>query len=221
METNGFEHIDGIAYINLAHRKDRNEKLRQELERVGTGSAEVVRVEGVYDPLNGVKGCYQSHLKALQMAKEKGWGRFAVLEDDCTFLREAEKVGKAFRGFFSEFGNKWDVFFLGGNYLEVKDVSKMFLRVKISLRAHAYVVNRSYLETLQECFGRGYEKVRGDLFLKDSFMGALDIFWHRWQRQGRWYAPIESLAEQGEDFSDILHKKVFRMEGFFDGRLKI
>lgn len=217
MDQKGLGHVDGIAFINLAHRQDRRETLLRELERVGSGGAEVVRVEAVYDLFNGVKGCYQSHLAALRVAKEKGWNRFAILEDDCVFLGQCEKVGKVLEIFFQELQEEWDVFFLGGNYLQVLEHSMQFCRVVSSRRAHAYVVNRPYLKTLEECFQKGYYAVKDHWFANDSFENALDIFWNPWQRKGRWYAPFESLAEQGVGFSDILHKGVSRSEWLFNG----
>ena len=37
-------------------------------------------MEGVYDPLNGHRGCVQSHIKALEYAKEKKM-------EKCTYFR--------------------------------------------------------------------------------------------------------------------------------------
>lgn len=214
MSKSGFDLFEGIVYINLEHRKDRKENLLGELSRLGAAHAE--RIPAIYEPLNGAKGCYLSHIMALELAEKRGWKEVLILEDDCVFGQNVFKIKQLIEKFFQTFKREWDVFLLGGRYLQLGAYSKEFVQVYRSVRAHAYVVNSPYYSILKGCFLKGYEGVRGDVFVNESFDKALDCAWHPLQKKGRWFASLESLAEQKENFSDILHIEVKRKEDVFN-----
>lgn len=71
-------------------------------------------------------------------------------------------------------------FFLGGKYLEKeKGQCESIMRIKKSMRAHAYSIHQHYVSTLLKCFEDTAEKVKGDLFFINSKPYALDYAWHK------------------------------------------
>ena len=74
--------IDAFIYINLERREDRKKELLAELEKLGIPSSKIFKVSGVYIPDNGHKGCIQSHILALNMAKLNNWRNVMIMEDD-------------------------------------------------------------------------------------------------------------------------------------------
>ena len=80
--TEGINKLDSIIYINLENRADRKELLMKELESVNTDMTKVQKVNGVFIPKNGHKGCVQSHITALNIAKMNRWKYTLIFEDE-------------------------------------------------------------------------------------------------------------------------------------------
>jgi len=68
-----------ILVINLAHRSDRWAQIQEDFLSWGIP---LERVEAVKDS-PGWKGCWKSHKKCIQLAKDRGYPWVLVLEDDC------------------------------------------------------------------------------------------------------------------------------------------
>jgi glycosyl transferase, family 25 len=85
--------FDLILIINLAHRQDRRDEISEELHRIGLSldhpTVEVLPASSFADPAGfpntGARGCFDSHLRALQTAKARGVKSLLILEDDCDF----------------------------------------------------------------------------------------------------------------------------------------
>jgi glycosyl transferase family 25 len=200
----GLDRLDGIVYINLDHRSDRKERLLREFDRLQLKRVEIVRVPGIYTPLNGRVGCFLGHIRALEIAQERGWNKTLILEDDAQFSTDLQNIDHYLNAFFNQFKDDWDVFLLGGKYLQIRTLSRSFFQVFESRRAHAYLLNGSYLPTLKECYCKGYKRIEKDIFITDSVGKSIDVIWSEEQQKGRWIAPLESLVKQAEGFSDIV-----------------
>jgi glycosyl transferase, family 25 len=204
MRKMAFNQFDGVLYINLLHRRDRRMALENELERVGVDSNKVYRVKGVYDELNGCRGCVSSHIKALDEALARGWKNVLILEDDCCFVEDREKIDRYIEDFFHTFGQIWDVFLLGGELKCTRKLSHSFyLQVLFSFRSHAYVVNGPYMKRLRDHFAATLASMQQDLFYVTCLEKALDRQWVVLQCADRWYAGKELIAEQRISYSDI------------------
>lgn len=202
--------FDAILYINLPHRNDRKTLLEHELDRVFPNFGKIKRIEAFYDELNGTRGCVYSHILALNYALEKSCERVLILEDDCSFVK-AEEIHRYIADFLESFQNNWDVFFLGTKVKCAEPTHHpAYQRVLSSIRAHAYAVNRHYLNTLRDHFLAIYQSMENDLFFLDSLPKALDRQWISLQTKDRWFAGIDSVAEQRESFSDI--EKAFKSQ---------
>lgn len=202
--------FDRIIYINLDHRKDRSAAFLKEMKRIGVASEKLQRLPGIYDGLNGARGCVQSHIQALTLAEEES--ATLILEDDCVFTEDLTVLDEQVAQFFQTFENKWDVYFLGGKYVEVAPTPhEAFQRVLKSFRAHAYAVRGAYACILKSCFQKAYAAMEGDLFFMNSRGRALDYAWEELQKKDRWYAGKIPLAFQSDSYSDVeLFHRSFR-----------
>jgi hypothetical protein len=100
--------FDKILYINLAKDIDRNESMISQFKEFGITNYE--RVDAIEaseqnDPtiyrnfiksdekyIRGQIACRQSHLKAIQIGKDRGYKRILVFEDDVIFLNNPNEV---------------------------------------------------------------------------------------------------------------------------------
>lgn len=202
MEYSGLNTFDGILYINLAIRKDRRKEIEKELKRVFVKKH--FRIEGNYDELNGVRGCVESHIQALDFAIKKEWKNVLILEDDCDFVKPQKEIDNYVHEFFDHFQTAWDVFFLGTKIEFARMTSHpAYVQILFSMRSHAYAVNGPYLQKLRNHYVSTLESMKNDLFFLSSMTKALDRRWVELQMADRWFTGIQSIAEQRTSFSDI------------------
>ncbi len=85
--------FDLVVVINLDHRKDRLREVSKQLRDVGLDftmprvvrlSASQFESRGQF-PSIGARGCFESHVRALDLALAHGAQSVLVLEDDCDF----------------------------------------------------------------------------------------------------------------------------------------
>jgi glycosyl transferase family 25 len=97
-------------YINLEHRKDRNESTLKELSKINIHNPErfnAVKTE------NGAIGCSLSHIKCLEIAIKNNYQYIMICEDDIEILDPkvfTENVNK-----FLNSNIDWDVVLIAGN----------------------------------------------------------------------------------------------------------
>lgn len=68
--------------INLKSRTDRLESITKELNYIGWDNFEIFEAINK----NSYMGCTLSHLEIIKIAKERGYSRVMVIEDDCTIM---------------------------------------------------------------------------------------------------------------------------------------
>jgi GR25 family glycosyltransferase involved in LPS biosynthesis len=137
--------FDKIFYINLDSRNDRNELMIDNFKNLGITNYERVSgsvVQELPEPyqyrnfikknnkyVHGQLGCRQSHIKCVSLAKERGYKRIFILEDDVHFLEHPNKVLSNNHSIL----NDWDMLYFGG-------LVERFFRNQI-VQAHAYCLN--------------------------------------------------------------------------------
>jgi GR25 family glycosyltransferase involved in LPS biosynthesis len=100
--------FDKIFYVNLAKDIDRNEHMISQFKEFGITNYERVDADtypSIPDKVlwrNFIKdndkyvlnqlGCRQSHLKAIQIGKNRGYKRILVFEDDVIFLNDPSEI---------------------------------------------------------------------------------------------------------------------------------
>jgi GR25 family glycosyltransferase involved in LPS biosynthesis len=199
----GFNLFDGTVYINLSHRMDRKQQILDELEEQKVDKEKIHRIEGVFDLLNGHRGCCLSHIKALEYAIEKKWKNVLIFEDDCIFTRTPEKSAEIVRSLIEKADKAWDVFFIGGRIMRFGKTPIQGLNKAYSVRcAHAYAVNAPYFEHLRSLYLSSLELMKNELFFVDAIPYAIDIQWDTLMEKDRWYFT-EIFAQQRGSFSDI------------------
>jgi GR25 family glycosyltransferase involved in LPS biosynthesis len=101
-----------ILIINLQHRIDRWESIRQQLNKE---HLPYERVDAVKHK-EGWKGASLSHQKAVRIAKERKYPWVLVLEDDCLFIDGWKKRFEELLPILWQRRKEWEVF-TGGSYV--------------------------------------------------------------------------------------------------------
>lgn len=127
-----WQHLDGIAVVNLDDRPDRWEKVCADAALHLHDAPALTRISAVYGarlPGFGSRpwfrgkssdkrwaaraGCTQSHRKVMDYANSKGWQTFLVLEDDADFTPlAAADLGALEQALFADHAD-WDFCYLG------------------------------------------------------------------------------------------------------------
>lgn len=188
------QYIEHVIYINLAHRTDRQQQLRQQLSILP--STKISRLEAVLDKrVDGHVGCTRSHIAALQLAIENKWDNVLILEDDAVW----SDLGQ-FSLLSRLASNPYDVIVLGGTYASHENY-----RLQKCHSAASYLIRNHYLATLLLCFQRSLSDLLRTAHPPTS---ALDVAWHQLQAKDNWYLVYPPLMVQGAGYSDIANKSV-------------
>jgi glycosyl transferase, family 25 len=106
-------HFDRIIVLNLISRPDRRADMSQELARIGLPEHQIVWYPAI-DPQEpagfrnaGYRGCFLSHVAALNLARNAGHQAVLILEDDCDFGPDFTTVAAALAD------AEWGIAYLG------------------------------------------------------------------------------------------------------------
>lgn len=237
--NNPFDFFDKIFYINLDDRKDRNEKIINELSkyeikyerfsavRLTDEESELMTQKGFPlcervsddDPYHrdrikkvtlGQRSCLMSHLKLYKYAKENNLENILIFEDDSIFNDDVDVVDILNKSLKELQEKEWDMFFLGCLPLSKLKKSGDYLYEVFHLAtSHSYVVNK-------RCY---------DLLLDFPFDKEMNIDMQFSNLSGienkiKIYTPKYPLTFQGEDFSDIQQLKVGDIKKYITERYK-
>lgn len=113
------DYFDRIYVINLPARADRRKEMTGELKRIGLSfDCPKVRLFPAVRPDDagpfpsiGARGCFMSHLGILTEARQNGFERILLLEDDLNFVKNfARKIKSVLNGLPE---TAWSVFYGG------------------------------------------------------------------------------------------------------------
>jgi GR25 family glycosyltransferase involved in LPS biosynthesis len=104
------ELFKNTLYINLEHRKDRLEHVNKELLKMNINGE---RFNAIKTKLGAI-GCTLSHIKCLEIAKERDYEYVFICEDDICFLRP-DMLKDSLQKFYDNKSIAWDVLLIGGN----------------------------------------------------------------------------------------------------------
>lgn len=183
-------------YINLESRKDRLKEVEEELVKIGVVGERFNAIQ----TKSGAIGCYLSHIKCLEMAKERGYEQVFICEDDIQFLDPALFIQNLTK-FYENDEIMWDMLMIGGNvvkHIPVTDYCSRVLDVQTTL---GYVVKKEFYDTLLLNYKKGLqhlmrEPTKGNLY-------AIDMFWKSLQPSYYWYIITPLTVTQRVGFSDI------------------
>ncbi len=194
---NTFDDIDAVIYINLEDREDRKKLLLAEFDKLGIPNNKIRKISGVRIAKNGHKGCIQSHILALQMAKLNKWDRVAIFEDDARLNVEPaifiNMVNKAI------VNKKWDMIILhGANQQEKESIDKDIYYLKHSTQSTGYIIKSSYYDKLLNLFIHCNDMMSKDSWeIPGSWEGhALDQMWNKLIEKDNWIGFKTNLLKQ-------------------------
>lgn len=136
--------------INLRERKDRKLYMKKHLKKIGIDKYKFYITKRHQNP---VKGCLESHINIIKMAKEKQWNCVWILEDDCVFKQKIKDFP------IIPPLNKWDMLYPGANVKELlkKEYFNKWNRV-CCLTTHSYIVKKEMYDILIEIINNNLEK---------------------------------------------------------------
>lgn len=187
-------------YINLDERKDRREHVEMQLNWMGITGERFSAVKTKF----GAIGCTMSHIKCLEMAKERDYDMVFICEDDIQFINKDTLHNSVNK--FMETVKEWDVCIIGGNNgRPFKPVNEICVQVQNCQTTTGYVVKKHYYDVLLKNFR---ESVQNLIRSQNIRLHALDIYWKQLQGRDKWFLLIPIMAYQKEGYSDIEKRNV-------------
>ncbi len=181
-----------LYVINLAKRTDRWNHI---LKTFSDPEFNIIRVEAEFVEKKGWIGCWKSHKKCIQIAKDKGLKNMMVLEDDCepmdynNFKSRLVKIKN-----YLDSHDDWNIYLGGTATFTSSDYSKV-----IRFEDEAFVEFSKAYMTHMICYNSNVY----DLFLSNDMTRPIDEFWF-----GKIKALVSApfLATQLEGLSDIVRR---------------
>jgi GR25 family glycosyltransferase involved in LPS biosynthesis len=196
------ELFTNTLFINLEHRKDRLQHIRQEFEKMVMQGE---RFNAVKTKVGAI-GCTMSHIKCLEIAKERNYPYVFICEDDIMFLNP-DILKDSLQKFYDNTTIDWDVLLIGGNNVPpYEKIGDYCIRVSNCQTTTGYVVKRHYYDTLILNFRDSVKNLIREPTNHREY--ALDIYWKRLQTSGRWYMLIPFTVVQADGYSDIENRAV-------------
>jgi len=185
-------------FINLESRTDRLQHVQQELKKM---NIEAERINAI-KMAEGAIGCTLSHIRCLELAKERQYPHVFIIEDDITFL-QPDLLSENLKKFEENVElQRWDVLIIGGNncppYTKITDYC---IRAFNNQTTTGYIVKSHYYDTLIQNFKESAQMLMRNPHNKREF--ALDMYWKRLQQTGIWLMIVPATVTQYQDYSDI------------------
>jgi len=193
--------IKHALYINLDSRKDRREHVEAQLAALKTGMPNLVaeRFKAIKHA-EGAIGCSMSHMRCIQIAKERDWDHVLVCEDDILFTNVPMFLTQLSK--FMATVPDWDVVLLAGNNIPPFEVvNDACIQISNCQTTTGYIVRSHYYDTLIANYRTGINQLMRNPTQKLEY--AIDRYWFELQRQHLWYLITPLSVVQREDYSDI------------------
>ena len=196
------ELLKHTLFINLEHRKDRLEHVNSEFKKMEIDAERVNAIK-----MNtGAVGCTMSHIKCLELAKQRDYEYVFICEDDITF-RNPELFKRNLQRFYENDDINWDLLIIGGNNVPpFQQVTDYCARVFYCQTTTGYVVKKHYYDTLLKNFRESANGLMREPNNPSTY--ALDMYWKRLQLQDFWYMITPPTVTQYESYSDIENRNV-------------
>ena len=189
--------LQNTFYINLEHRTDRLEHVQNELKKIGIKGERFNAIK----TKSGAVGCTLSHIKCLELAKERNYEEVFICEDDITFTNP-----KLFLENLQKFCNNddimWDVLIIGGNNVPpYKQYYDYCARIFNCQTTTGYIVKQDFYDIIIKNFKEGLFNLMKNPENKREY--AIDIYWKKLQMENFWYMITPPTVTQYTNYSDI------------------
>ena len=221
--------VDAALVINLDHRTDRWESVREHLKSIvpedrlhrvsavlgkgldGYGTSHWFRRTKRPATWAGRAGCTVSHRNAMRLAIDRGWNWVLMIEDDCQFVTGLSgDVGRELATFLRARGEQFGFVYLGfdspkGPIRRVVEFAndRHIYQITGASTTHAYLVNQSVMRRLLAEFPQS----ESDIWSWVSKNVVIDRWYslnlHRWTCVA---AVSPQLAIQEASLSDITQR---------------
>lgn len=209
--------FDKIFFMNLDERKDRFDGILKEFEKMDIKNFE--RYPAIKPSIEFLKNNYNlysnlkywnitvnyvigsvgrklSHYNIIKLAKERGYKRILILEDDALFLKSKEETLSILNSCLNSNIN-YNIIYLGGNDLSnlivLETKCKQLRKVYNMFTTHAYIINSNI-----------YDYILQNLL---NYSSELDSFYvEKIQLNGNCYKINPYLIDQRLGFSNILNE---------------
>lgn len=188
--------LENVYYINLENRIDRRILVENELKKMNWKFERfnAIRLK------DGRAGCSLSHLKLIEMAKQKQLEYIVVVEDDIQFTKP-EFFNNLIQKFMS-MNMDYDVLLLAGNlrYPTIQETEFVY-KISKAWTTTGYIVKKKYYDTLLNNYKEGIQKLLKSPYLKGFH--EIDAYWQHLQEKDKWYIFRPRTITQRPDFSTI------------------
>ena len=195
--------ITHTLYINLESRADRRAHVEAQLASLkshGLSNLVAERFNAIKHATSGAIGCSMSHMRCIQLAKQRGWDHVLVCEDDVLFTNVPLFLTQLSK--FMTTVPAWDVVLLAGNNIPpFQVVNDACIQVSNCQTTTAYIVRAHYYDALIANYRAGINKLMRNPLHKINY--AIDRYWFELQRRDRWFLITPLSVVQREDYSDI------------------
>lgn len=199
----GLNKCDGIVYINLENREDRKKLFLEEIEKINIDVNKLHKVSGIYIPKNGHKGCIQSHILSLRIAKMNSWNITCIMEDDAKLTIEPKEFNNKVNNIFSELKDKkidWNVIMLSyaNENLDNDENYNTINKIKYGTLGTCYIIKKEYTDKLLQLFEYCQSMMSTEQWGNDDNYEpyALDQKWNELINVDKWYCSKNKLIIQ-------------------------
>lgn len=202
-------------YINLNKRAERNKNATEQLKLLGITKPN--RFEAIEHEI-GIVGCAKSHIKCIEIAKERNFPFVCIFEDDIVF-RDIDKCRDMINKYIDI---DYDVLYIGCRVINNKYefITDELIRINNAYCNHAYIVKSHYYDKILENLYEGvalkikagkeaHDKRKSEQYNNDVYIGSL-------QKVDKWYSFYPHFASQKNGYSDDFNQEMNYCEEIFN-----
>lgn len=188
-------------FINLDHRTERRVQFEEECVKMGIQSERFSAIRHATPAL----GCTLSHLAALKLARERGYERVCIFEDDFEFLVSKED----YHQLIASLPENFDVVMLGYYIVESQPYNTVFGKVIAATTSSGYIVNRRFYDALIRNLEEAAALFQAHIREYDVISKYInDQYWRRIQPGANWFYALKRVGRQRAGFSDLIGSHV-------------
>ena len=180
-------------YINLEKRIEKKIQCEKELKKIGLKPNRFNAIEHEI----GLVGCVKSHIKCIEIAKERNYPLLCIFEDDISFI-DSDKLISYINKYITI---DYDVLYLGAwiSDNKYKIINDDLLHINKATTTHAYIIKNHYYDTIIENYNEG---MKLKLQFPDEEKYNIDHYNYKLQNIDKWYCFNPILVTQLDGYSD-------------------